>query len=66
MSPTFSPDASWVAYYSANLLRLVRTNGEDDHVLLDLTPLGGRGCLWGSCGPDPSIRPSMISWTKAD
>lgn len=63
-SPSFSPDATWVAYFNGDVLRLVRTNGTDDHALLDTASLGGRGCLWGSCR-GLFLHFALISWTSA-
>jgi hypothetical protein len=70
ISPELSPGGNWIAYFTGESLRLIRTNSRDDHELVDLTPLGGRDRISGSqpdCYPNNapacSYRPPLISWT---
>jgi dipeptidyl aminopeptidase/acylaminoacyl peptidase len=70
VSPALSPDGEWVAYFSGDSLRLVRVDGSDDHLLVDLAPLGGRDRHFAStpdCYPERragcSYRPPLLSWT---
>lgn len=69
LSPTFSPDQEWVAYFKGDTIRAVRTNGLDDREVLDLTPLGGRDRHFAStpdCYPERndscSYRAPTLSW----
>src|SRR5207244_2998241 len=71
LSPGFSPDDEWVAYFKGDTIRVVRTNGLDDREVLDLAPLGGRDRHFAStpdCYPDRndscSYRPPMLSWAS--
>jgi hypothetical protein len=70
VSPVISPDENWIAYFRDESLRLVRTDGSDDHEVVDLTPLGGRDRHFASTpdcypgrAPACSYRPPLISWT---
>lgn len=70
VSPELSPDGDWIAYFSEDTVRLVRSDGRDDHLLVDLEPLDGRDRHFASqpgCYPDDnpacSYRPPILSWT---
>ena len=70
VSPTLSPDGDWIAYFIGDTIRLVRTDGSDNHELIDLGPLGGRDRHFAAqpdCFPDDmpacSYRPPLLSWT---
>jgi hypothetical protein len=72
VSPVLSPQGDWIAYFQGDSVRLVRTDGTDDHLLVDLDPLGGRDrhfVTLPDCYPDPrpscSYRPPALSWTAA-
>jgi hypothetical protein len=72
VSPVISPDSNWLAYFKDESLRLIRTDGRDDHEVVDLAPFGGRDrhfasqpdCFPGNA-PACSYRPPLISWTSA-
>jgi hypothetical protein len=73
VSPAFSPDGGWVAYFQGESVRLLRVDGSHDHELVDLAPLGGRDRHFASqpdCYPDRlpacSYRPPIISWSAGD
>jgi WD40-like Beta Propeller Repeat len=70
VSPAFSPAGDWIAYFSGDSIRLVRTDGSDDHELVNLEALGGRDRQFAAqpdCYPDDlagcSYRPPLISWS---
>ena len=72
VSPALSPGGDWIAYFQGEGIRLVRTDGGDDHLLVDLGPLGGRDRHFAGqpdCFPDNlpgcSYRPPLLSWTSA-
>jgi dipeptidyl aminopeptidase/acylaminoacyl peptidase len=72
-SPVLSPEGQWVAYYAGDSIRLVRTDGSDDHELIDLAPLGGRDrhfAVQPDCYPDRhpacSYRPPLLSWSPGE